>query len=292
LGQPAKSLEKRIYDSYDRLGPGERQLAQTLLQAERELAAYSATELAEAAGVSKATAARLFRALGYASFKEARLASRELPHWGSPLSVLDDDRGTKADISFGAWVRAYAENMRMTADGLSAADLEASVVQLLKAPNVWVMGSRHGYALAHHAFVYFGFARADVRFVEGHGGGLSDEFASMRKGDVLFTVAFRRRPRRLLAVFEAARELGLKIIFLTDTTAMNTARRADIVLRTWGRSPASFQTFGAGLAVIEFLAWRMSLEVGDRVLDRFRLRDKLLMRLDDVLQPGEPPKLR
>jgi DNA-binding MurR/RpiR family transcriptional regulator len=282
----AQSLERRIYGAYDRLGPGERRLAQTLLQAERELAAYSATELAQTAGVSKATAARLFRALGYASFKEARLASRELPNWGSPLATLAEDRKSEADHSFDSWVRAYAENMRMTADGLMRADLDACVRYLSKAPNVWVLGSRHGFALAHHAFVYFGFARSDVRFVHGDGGGLTDELASMRRGDVLFAVAFRRRQWRLIDIFEVVRELGVKIIFLTDPTAMNTARHADIVLRAWARSPASHQSFGASMAVIEYLAAQLSSSLGAAVRDRLRLRDRLLSRLDNVSQPA------
>lgn len=289
----AKSLEQRIYDAYAGLGPSERRLAQILVQSERELAAYSATELAQAAGVSKATAARLFRTLGYGSFKEARLASRELPNWGSPLSVIGDDAmGPATDRSFDAWLRACSENMRMTADSLPPADLAAVVEYLRTAPNVWILGSRHGHAPAHHAFVYFGFARPDVRFIHGDGGGLADEFASMRPGDLLFAVAFRRRQRRLLDIFDVARDIGAKIVLLTDATAMNSARRADIVLRTWGRSPATFQSFGAALAVIEYLAWQLNLAMGDAATERLRFRERLLIRLDDVSQPGQVPQVR
>ena len=69
-------MEQTIRTSYDRLPVGERKLADVVLEMRGELAGYSATELAESAGVSKATASRLVRRLGFSDYQEMRQQAR------------------------------------------------------------------------------------------------------------------------------------------------------------------------------------------------------------------------
>jgi DNA-binding MurR/RpiR family transcriptional regulator len=79
-----KPLDARVLDVYESLTPLEQRLASVVLEHQRELASCSATELARQADVSQATAARLFKRLGYSSYKEARQYSRAMTRWGSP----------------------------------------------------------------------------------------------------------------------------------------------------------------------------------------------------------------
>ncbi len=91
-------LRHHIRDNYDRLPTGERKLADVLLEIGGELAAYSATELAGRAGVSKATAARLVRRLGYADYHELRQQARAQKRSGSPLSELSGALGQEGTL--------------------------------------------------------------------------------------------------------------------------------------------------------------------------------------------------
>jgi DNA-binding MurR/RpiR family transcriptional regulator len=70
-------LSLRIQERYDKLSPAEQKLARLILERKDDILTYSATEMADMAEVSKATAARLFKNLGYASFDEVRELSRE-----------------------------------------------------------------------------------------------------------------------------------------------------------------------------------------------------------------------
>ena len=70
-------LSLAIQEHFEHLSPSERKLAELLLDRADDLLTYSASEMAAMAGVSKATAARLFRSLGYADFNEVRLQARE-----------------------------------------------------------------------------------------------------------------------------------------------------------------------------------------------------------------------
>ena len=84
-----RSLVQRIRNTYAALPAGERKLAELILEMRGDFAAYSATELASRAGVSKATGARLVRRLGYLDFHEMREQARSSFQNGSPLEAHD-----------------------------------------------------------------------------------------------------------------------------------------------------------------------------------------------------------
>ena len=64
----ASRLVLRIQERYQKLTAGEQKLARLIMDGQDDALTQSATELAEQAGVSKATAARFFQHLGYADF--------------------------------------------------------------------------------------------------------------------------------------------------------------------------------------------------------------------------------
>lgn len=70
-------LPQRLLEHYNAMPRAERRLADLLLEDVRAVIDNSATALADRAGVSKATAARLFQRLGYPSFKAAQKGLKE-----------------------------------------------------------------------------------------------------------------------------------------------------------------------------------------------------------------------
>src|SRR5882757_390853 len=73
----ASRLVLRIQERFQRLTAGEQKLAKLILDQQDDILTHSATEIADMAGVSKATAARFFQHLGYADFNEVKLQARE-----------------------------------------------------------------------------------------------------------------------------------------------------------------------------------------------------------------------
>ena len=88
-------IDERITQRYAVLSPQERRAAETLLEHLDDLATYRSAELADLAGVSKATMSRLFRSLGFADFDEVRDHLRALRSAGEPRRV--DGAPTTAD---------------------------------------------------------------------------------------------------------------------------------------------------------------------------------------------------
>ena len=81
-------LALRIQERFEDLTRSEQKLAQFLLDRPDEILGTSATELAGFAGVSKATAARLFRNLGYSDFNDVRLQAREERNRTGPVQQI------------------------------------------------------------------------------------------------------------------------------------------------------------------------------------------------------------
>ena len=129
-----RSLEARIYAVYADLPPSEKRLADVLLLHQRDLPSYTAGELASKANVSKATAARLIRSLGYSTYPEAKRQIRMDQHWGSALAELPGLAAVPADeITLARTVQVDLENIRATAETIPEETLSRLVDALVAA---------------------------------------------------------------------------------------------------------------------------------------------------------------
>ena len=142
-------LVHRIRETYEALPHGERKLAELILEMRGDLAAYSATELAARSGVSKATAARLVRRLGYADFHEMRQQARNHYHNGSPLAELSNTLGLEATLA--QHLAHDVAGLTRTIETIPAGDVQAAVDILAGAQRVIVVGFRNSYAPAFYA---------------------------------------------------------------------------------------------------------------------------------------------
>ncbi|WP_348641067.1 MurR/RpiR family transcriptional regulator [Martelella sp. HB161492] len=284
--QPKPSLEARIYAIYATLTPAEKRLADILLQFQMDLPSYTAGELAEKAHVSKATAARLIRTLGYKTYPDAKRQIRQDQHWGSPRAgQADPGTPSLGKPSIATTVQMDLDNIRSTAEGLPAKTLEDASQAIVAARRVWIMGLRSGYGLAHQAAHYFSLMKSDVHMILTGGASYSHEFASVSKGDVLLVIAFRRRPRLLPTILKEARAAGATTILITDLSAAASAKAAEHVLRCRCQSPSPFNSFAAALTIINYLAWNVATALGEESLKRYERIDWLVNRLDDVSTP-------
>ncbi|MET3601671.1 MurR/RpiR family transcriptional regulator [Martelella mangrovi] len=283
---PKRSLEARIYAIYETLTPAEKRLAEVLLQFQMDLPSYTAGELAEKAHVSKATAARLIRTLGYKTYPDAKRQIREDQHWGSPRAGLADaNEPAPAKLSIATTMQMDLNNIRATAEGLPEKTLEEASKAIIAAKRVWIMGLRSGYGLAHQAAHYLTLMKSDVHVIPTGGASYSHEIASITKGDVLLVIAFRRRPRLLPTILKEARAAGAVTILITDLSAAESAKAAEHVLRCHCQSPSPFNSFVAALTIINYLAWSVATGMGDDSLKRYERIDWLVKRLDDVSTP-------
>ena len=198
-----KSLEARIRKFYDLLPESERRIADFILDFPGEIAAYSATELSQFSGGSKAAMTRLVHRLGFENFEEARRTARDARVWGSPMYLMTKD---PQPDSFRERLKSHLEQdvtaLHRIFDALNEDQFTAIVERICAVKRVWLLGYRNSHYLAGYFRWQLIQVRGDVHVLPGGGETLAEHLSDITPDDLLIVVGFRRR------TFEVRQVLG------------------------------------------------------------------------------------
>jgi DNA-binding MurR/RpiR family transcriptional regulator len=277
-----QTIEQLIRSRYDDLSPSDRKLSDVIVARQKDLVAYSATELAQLAGVSKASAARYFKRLGYQDFNEFRAAVRARFSFESPLFNLERAKASGRPSGFASHVEADARSLAATVERVSSDDMSRALALLKKARRLWVAGYRNGYATAFYAHALFSHAKADVMLINEAAGKSADILADVAEGDVLFAIDFRRRTRLLPRVVEVARDAGASVILLTNAPLSDLAAGANVVLTCPTLGSAIFDSYVAAMSIVNYLGTELVTDA--RAISRKRMQriERIHELLDDL----------
>jgi DNA-binding MurR/RpiR family transcriptional regulator len=282
-----KPLDARILDIYDGLTPLERRLADVILEHQRELASYSATELSLQADVSKATAARLFKRLGYSSYNDARQQSRALRRWGSPLSLLEGlEELDGSQPSIVTHLQNDIANLTRTFGALRPEAIGQVVDMLVRADRIWVIGFRASHELAELAAFWLKHLQYSVSLLPSGWMTFAEDVIDMRAGDAVLAIGFRRRPRMFRALLQNARDVGANVILVTDLSASGAARLAHVVLRCHSRPSGVFDSYVAATSLLNYVLAALALREGAAVRARLQHIENLHDKLDAFTLPA------
>lgn len=252
------TLVERIRENYERLGPGERQVADLLLDSSDLMVGFTATELAERAGVSKPTVSRFVGKLGLASFDEFRRLVRQEAQLapGSPLALLADE----LDATAGELARLVAESLRAdlrnlerTFAGLTDEVVTAWVDLLEAAPKLVFVDFRKNFALAYYAHTLFNVLRDNVKLLPPPGASAVDGLLGVGEDDVVVMFPFRRAQRDHDIVSGAVVERGAVLLTIGDVYANPAARRAKLHISCGTQGVGVFDSMAAPISVVNLL---------------------------------------
>ena len=281
----ATRLALAIQQQFDNLTPSEQKLATLLLDRADEILTFSATELASLAGVSKATAGRFFRNLGYADFNDVRLQARDERNRTGPVQQVampvDPPRGS-ATLPF--HLQVEMANLTRTFEELRSDTLATVAEQLSSAQRVWVMGLGAEAGLATHARVVLARARPSIQPVSENVGTWAEELASASPGDALIVIALRPWPKIITPVLAFARTTRLSIFVLTDPTNAARARRygaTPLICHVSTPGPETSHT--SVMSMLNLLSMTLTVRLGASA----RRRRELINDLREELDPQE-----
>ncbi|WP_042875806.1 MurR/RpiR family transcriptional regulator [Cupriavidus necator] len=285
------ALEAQIIQCYGEFSGTDKKLADVLLSRKYELLGYSATELADLASVSKASAARFFRRLGYADFGAFRQALRDQRASQSPLAKMDraaTPRGalTGAALPALAGLQAHvqldAHRLAALPEQLSERVLDTTLRELADARRVWVVGYRNSFMLAFYANALLSQVRPEVYLLNEQAGKDAELIAEIDSKDVLLAVDFRRRTRRLAPIVTLAAEAGAKLILLSDAPVSPLTTHATAVLRCSHHSDQVFDSYVAATSLVNYLATAMARRAHKRARARMARVERAHDLLDDL----------
>jgi DNA-binding MurR/RpiR family transcriptional regulator len=278
------SLSARILDCYDDLSKRERLLADTVLACAQDLAGYTATELAVRAKVSKATATRFFRRLGYRDYEGARLEARQTPHWGSPLEAFYNST-SESDDEVSKHLRREIENITKTFGPGTAQKIEKCVVKLASAERIWIIGFRDNYPIAAYASTALTRVK-DVRLLPNLGMSLAEDLSGIQRKDVVLAFGFRRWPSIFVKALKLIHhDLGVPVILITDVISSISPVVPDVELRCHIKGSSIFDSHTAGLSMVNLICSRVARRLGKATRTRLQAVEKYHSELGDFRSP-------
>jgi DNA-binding MurR/RpiR family transcriptional regulator len=209
------SFIARIRDARPSLHRSELRLAEAILHFPGQIASYTATELAQIAGVSNATVTRFVRKIGYGSFEEARQAVRAEQAAGTALLRVEREGGPR-DGQIARHLDRSHDNLERSLAPLDDAEIGALVETMLAAERLWVIGFRAGQPFARYLSWQIMQVRANVVTLPRDGETLSESLASIRPGDCAIVFALRRPPRQVDALLAVLGETGAQTALIGD----------------------------------------------------------------------------
>jgi DNA-binding MurR/RpiR family transcriptional regulator len=240
----SQRIDERIAERYADLSPQERRAAETLLEHLGDLATYRSAELADLAGVSKATMSRLFKHLGFTDFDEVRDHLRTLRSAGEPRRV-------DGEPTLVTHLAHEEESLRHALESPLLAEVTAAIAA---ARRVLVIGWRNSHPVALHLRQQLAHARPDVRLAPLPGQVLGEELADVGEGDVVVLVGFRRRPSSFGALLGEAARTGATVVLLADPSARAHAAAASYWLECPVSSTLAFDSYAGAMSLVSVLA--------------------------------------
>ncbi|MGM0825493.1 MAG: MurR/RpiR family transcriptional regulator [Pseudomonadota bacterium] len=247
-------IGQRITAQYATLSAQEQRVASFILDHFDDLAVYSATDLARLTGVSKSTVSRLFKRLGFESYRTVKAHARQLRNLGVPLVIDADAMQEDSGVSFQRHMQREQENLQRCIGAIGAADFSTIVSELSYAQQVVLIGFRNSYPLALHFRQQLIQARANVRLAPQPNQSLAEDIVDLTEHDVVVVFGFRRRP----AVFEELMTLlqrsPAKVVMIADPTAAGLAPSVTWYLETPLESLSAFDSYAAANSLICLIA--------------------------------------
>ena len=266
----ASRLVLRIQERYSRLTAGEQKLAQLILDRQEDILTHSATEIAEMAGVSKATAARFFQHLGYADFNEVKLQAREERNRTEPYGYsITQSEQVALGRTIGAHLELELKNLTKTFEELRSDKVREAAEIIADAPRVWVLGLGLEEGVARYARLLLSRLRHGVMILGINQGSWAEDLAMTGPKDALLLITVPPHHAILKPILGHAATTRLNVVTITDRTSMLEAQRySSVVLPCHVASFALGPSHTSVMSAVRLLALTFAAQVGKSAQQR------------------------
>ncbi|MEU5185239.1 MurR/RpiR family transcriptional regulator [Streptomyces longwoodensis] len=242
------SPTSRLRELFDRpqLSPGQRRIAQYLIEHITEAAFLSITDLAERVGVSQPSVTRFAGAVGFSGYPALREKLQAIALGALAGGPATDEVNRSNELQ--SAVDAEIENLENLRRDFADPDRVIDVGRSLSGSTpLTVLGLRISASLAE----YFAYAarriHPDVRVVTRGGSVAYDALLQSREAGGTWVLAFSmpRHAQETLTAVRVARSAGLKVALVTDLTLGQLADEADVTFATGTGSRLVFDSYAA-----------------------------------------------
>lgn len=279
LNQATTTVSDVINAHFDALTRAEKQLATSLLDNYPVSGLGSITTVAENAGVSTPTVARMVQKLGYRGFPDfqAHLHHELEATLSNPITKHDrwaaNAPGTHILNRF---ADAITANLRQTLSQIEIEDFDGAAALIAnRKRNIYLVGGRITKALADYLFTHLQVIRPNVTQLASNPSSWPQYVLNMKAGDVIVVFDIRRYEQEMETFSRVARERGVEIVLFTDQWASPIAKLAAHTFRIQIEAPSAWDSSVVTLFVVEALIEAVQSANWSETRDRMKALEEL-----------------
>ena len=275
-------LKPAILERYEKLPKSNKIVADYFMTNWESVAFSTLEEMSKRIGVSTTTIIRFARALGYSGFSAIQqevqndLKNKATLPKRLEISMEHTQRNQLLADSF----KNDIINLNKTLENISSEEINRAVDFIIKAANVYILGIRATYSVAHYMAVRLGQVKENVRLIHGVGGIYPEETVSIKPGDVCLAYMSQRYSRVSMNMLIWMKKAGATIIAITGPSHAALDNYADVLLPCWTHSMTVKSSLVAPMCLSQYL-------VAEVAIADYPNSKQVLEKIENALQQGD-----
>lgn len=283
------TISDRIQRRLDDLTRAERQLAHSILENYPASGLGPLSALAEDAGVSIPTVARMVHKLGFSGYPEFQTELREelKAKARNPIAKHEDWAGNWAGGApsghlLNRLTAAVTENIRHTLAQIDPAAFDTACAACADTSrHLYIVGGRITHTLAEYLFLHMQAIRPRITHIQSTSNTWPHYLLDVAEGDVFVILDMRRYENNTLKLAEMAHARGARIILFTDQWRSPIHQLADacfssriVVPSAWDSAVTPLLLLETLMASVQNLTWestRDRMAALEEMFDQTRL---------------------
>ena len=244
----------KISENFDMFTHSQKAVANYLMDNLDHVAFCTLEDIAARIGVSTTTVIRFSRVLGYAGFSEmqkdiqSNIKSKvALPERLDNMMVLSDNQ--LLNESFANDI----QNIQKTMAAQNDEDLQKVIRHISDARNVYILGMRSSFSIAHYLASRLGEIKKNVRLVQSIGMIYPEEIVGAEKGDICIAYLFPRYSKIAATIISWLKNMGVEVSLVTSLNYSAVSGYGDIILPCAISSISYKNSFAAPLCLTNYL---------------------------------------
>lgn len=263
-------VPQMIAERYPALSKGHKKVARYVLDNRHRVAFMTLEHLAREADVSRGTAERFARQLGFSGYPDFRQQMAALVQ-ESLMPVEKIRLGAKKQITPELALRSVLgediHNLEHALQSISGAQFARAVDLVVAARRVTVLGLGSGGYLAGFLAYRLSAFRSDVAVIDGSGENVYRQLYWSNQSDLLIAISFPRYSRFTVETCCYARDKGIKVLAITDKLASPVYALADEALIAVGEREVLACSPTVAIALIDAIVTAVAVRDQRQTLD-------------------------
>lgn len=273
-----KDILALIDDNFRKFSKGQRNIANYIAANYEKAAFMTASKLGTVVDVSESTVVRFAAELGYEGYPEMRRALQDMIR--NRLTSVQRIQVAKElmeshDI-LSIVLSSDIEQIRLTMEETNRDDFKTAVDTIVDANNIYIFGLRSSAALANFMGFYYNLFFENVQVINGTSSSeVFEQILRITSGDVFIALSFPRYSKRTIKAMRYARDMGAKVIGITDTPASPIAKLADTALYARSDMVSFLDTLVAPLSLVNALIVATSAKAKGDLFTNFEKLERI-----------------